>query len=96
MLLSAIVFLLTTISLAYHHHSLPFRGSTCSICKVKSSLSSSTKTRLDQPFRTSSKGPLPETALYEKAGYASPGRGTAPDQAEIYPGPNKAPPTIAA
>ena len=45
---SAVIFFLTTLSLAYHHHDLNFTYSTCSICKAKGSLSNPVKTKIDK------------------------------------------------
>jgi hypothetical protein len=40
------VFIFTTVSIAYHHHDLPYRFSTCSICKIKNSLSTPVKSNI--------------------------------------------------
>jgi hypothetical protein len=48
---SAVIFFLTTLSLAYHHHDLNFTYSTCSICKAKGSLSNPVKTKIDKTFQ---------------------------------------------
>ena len=45
-----VVFFLTTLWLAYHHHDLNFTYATCSLCKVKGSLSTNAaKTTIDKP-----------------------------------------------
>lgn len=93
--LMGIVFFLTTLSLAYHHHDLPFKYSTCSICKTKSSLATSAKTKIDTSFPTVVKGPI-ETFRLDAAGMVRADDRDILRVRESHPGSNKAPPLIQA
>jgi hypothetical protein len=88
-----IVFFLTTISLAYHHHDMPFKYSTCSICKTKNALATSTKTNIDKSSPTVVIG-LIETFRLDAAGMVIAADSDIFPVRESHHGSNRAPPLI--
>jgi hypothetical protein len=89
---SAVVFLLTTLSLAYHHHDLNFTYSTCSICKAKGSLSHSAKTKIDKPFQMAVNSLLSPSFLMDAVGKAPADKVSLYNLFESHPFSNKSPP----
>jgi hypothetical protein len=89
----SVVFFLTTLSFAYHHHNLSLQFSTCSICKAKSSLSPSVKTTIDALVPTVIAGSPGTFPLDATAFACADGRNILRIR-DAHPGSNKAPPRI--
>jgi hypothetical protein len=86
------VFFLTTIWLAYHYHDLSYSYSTCSICKMKSSIASASKTKIYTPFQfTAQSVPLQEFFLNEN-GKVFKEKAFIQKSITFHPFSNKAPP----
>jgi hypothetical protein len=87
-----VVFFLTTLSLAYHHHDLNFAYSTCSLCKAKGSLSQSVKTKIDKPCPMAANSLLLPSFLLAAADKASAGKVSIYNLFKSHGFSNKSPP----
>jgi hypothetical protein len=88
----AVVFFLTTLSLAYHHHDLNFTYSTCSICKAKGSLSHAAKTKFDKPFPMAVNSFLSPSFLLDAVGKVPADKVSIDNLFKFHPFSNKSPP----